>query len=232
MTTADEAGPRPGRARPGSATVPAAIAALRVELLALMAKLRGQGVARARAALATAEGPARTRAPAAGNSVVAAHLHAALAAVAGAEPELAKCLDDAAPQLRWRTYDEYPEAEIGPAFGRSHAYALLIGGPDAAWPSTTVDVGLFLMAPGLFYRDHAHPATELYLPFTGPHSWRRRPDAPLVPRPAFAPVWNRSGAPHATKVGRVPFLCLYAWFDNLQAPARVIPALDWARHES
>ena len=83
----------------------------------------------------------------------------------------------------------------------------------------------------MLYRDHRHAAPELYVPLTGPHGWRFGPGAPLIVKPAHEPVWNDPCAPHLTKVGPVPFLCLYGWTRDAQSVAEVVPAADWAALE-
>ena len=76
------------------------------------------------------DGPIRA-APRA-NAVVAAHLSAALGQLSDDQPALAAAIAAAAPHLAWTTYTEYPAAEVGPNFARSHAYASLIGVEQAS----------------------------------------------------------------------------------------------------
>lgn len=184
------------------------------------------------------------------NQVVTAHLAAALAAMESASldpgakgPEgpaspppparsgtagapLAAAIRAAAPWLGWLTYDLYPLDEIGPAFAAGHAFAALAQGED-------FELGLFLIAPGVFYRDRAHAAPELYLPLTGPHLWRFGPGTALAAKPALEPVWNPPHRPHATRTATtVPFLCLYVWTRDTGAPAYVLPAPDTAAIEA
>lgn len=197
-----------------------------------LATLDGPGLAEVRAGIAAfRDGPIRA-APRA-NAVVAAHLSAALGQLSDDQPALAAAIAAAAPHLAWTTYTEYPAAEVGPNFARSHAYASLIGVEQASTiPADDFDMGLFLMSPHLLYRDHAHAAPELYAPLTGPHGWRFGPDRPLVPKPAHDPVWSPPHQPHLTKVGPVPFLCLYGWTCDAVAPARILPASDWPELEA
>jgi hypothetical protein len=84
----------------------------------------------------------------------------------------------------------------------------------------------------VLYRDHCHKAPELYVPLTGPHGWRFGPGMPLIVKPAHHPVWNDPYAPHLTKVGAVPLLCLFGWTRDVAEVARVIPAPDWAELEA
>ncbi len=206
------------------------IAALVAAATSLIAAMPGPGIAEVGAGLATARSIAPGMRP---NAVVAAHLEAALTSMPGSDgwpaghdpAALAAAIRAAAPWLAWVTYDLYPPAEIGPAFGRGHAFAPLACGPE-------FELGLFLIAPGILYRDHAHAAPELYLPLTGPHGWRFAPGAALVWQRACVPVWNPPHAPHATMAGRVPFLCFYAWTGDIDVPAYVLPSADWQALEA
>lgn len=195
-----------------------------------LATLPGPGVAEVRAL--TARWRDGTVTPsAAPNPVVAAHLTRALDTLEPTRPALAAAIRAAAPHLNWVTYDAYPPDEIGEAFRTGHAFASLIG-DGAAIPAEDFDLGLFLVAPHVLYRDHAHPAPELYAPLTGPHGWRFGPGTPLVLKGAHEPVWNLPETPHLTKVGAVPFLCIFGWTKDTDQPARVLPAADWEELEA
>lgn len=196
-----------------------------------LSRLSGAGIAEVRHGIAMFRG-SRFSPPRVGpNSVVKSQLPAALSAAAKDEPNLVALIAAATPLLTWVTYDLYDRREIGEAFPVSHAFASLIG-EDGPIPSRDFDLGLFLIAPHVLYRDHCHPAPELYVPLTGPHGWRFKPDAPLVLKQAHEPVWNEPMRPHLTKVGRTPFLCIYCWTSDNDKPARVLPASDWAELEA
>ena len=195
-----------------------------------LATLDHAGKAEVLAGLAR-RGPA-TPAVSAASPIVDAHLPAALAAAAAnGQPELAAAIAAAAPALTWGIYDKYPPEAIGETFRSGHAYASLVG-PSGPFTAGDYDLGLFLIAPGVFYRDHRHAAPELYAPLTGPHGWRFAPGDPLDWLPAHVPIWNEPHRPHATKVGRVPFLCLYAWTRDVAEPAVIVAAGDWPERES
>ena len=85
---------------------------------------------------------------------------------------------------------------------------------------------------GTLYRDHTHPAPELYAPITGPHGWRFGIADPWKSLPANVPVWNEPDRVHATLVGEHPFLAIYAWTRDVHYPAIVVPADDWAEIEA
>jgi hypothetical protein len=199
-----------GEAVPGAAAL-AAVPAAAADYLAPLS-----GTAAARAALARMVPVA----PVAGASALAArHLGTALAALRRRRAGLARVLAAAAPWLGWAPYI-YPDGVAGASFDTGNAFASLASGPDC-------ECGLFLIAPGVFYRDHAHAAPELYAPLTGPHGWRFAPGAALQSRRAHRPVWNPPHRPHAIKAGATPFLCLYVWTADLDAPPYMIAADDW-----
>jgi hypothetical protein len=208
----------------------AAVPALIDEVDRYLSTLPGPGVAEVRAGIAAARGGTVTLAPAP-NAVVTQHLATALDQLVQTHPALAAAIAGAASHLKWITYDGYPPDQIGEAFRTGHAYASIIG-EDAAVPASDFDLGLFLIAPHVLYRDRCHKAPEFYAPLTGPHGWRFGPERPLIVKPAHHPVWNDPYAPHLTKVGAVPFLCLFGWTRDVSEVARVIPAPDWAELEA
>jgi hypothetical protein len=217
---------------PGSAVSAggAALSALVTEIDRYLATLPGEGPVEVRHGLARWAGPV-TGIAARPNSVIAAHLPTALATLVTSHPALAFAIAEASPLLRWVTFDGYPRDQIGDAFATGHVYASLIG-EGAPIPAQDFDLGLFLIAPHVLYRDRHHAAPELYAPVTGPHGWRFAPNAPLVIKQAHQPVWNPSDRAHLTKVGPVPFLCIYGWTRDANAPAHVIPADDWPELEA
>lgn len=165
-----------------------------------------------------------------GSAVVERWLPDALAAMSRTHPALAAAIRAAASTLDWITYDAFPPDKIGPFFPRGHAFASILG-EASPFAASDFELGLFLIAPGIVYRDHDHAAPELYAPLTGPHGWRFGPGRPLITKPAHSPVWNPAHQPHLMRVGSVPFLCLYVWTRDVNQPAMVIDADDWATLE-
>jgi hypothetical protein len=157
-------------------------------------------------------------------------LDAAITAIDGA-PDLKAAVAAARPALRWVTYGAYDGAAIGPRFPKAHAFVSLIGG-DGHVRGGDFELGLFLILPRTLYRDHHHPAPELYAPLTGPHFWRFGPASPWVEKRAHEPVWNPPWSAHATLVKDVPFLCLFGWTGDVNSPAKLVPAADWPMLEA
>lgn len=210
----------------------AAIRNLLGEIERYLSGLPGPGVADVRAFVARCAGGFIRPRRAAPNPVVETWLEPALAGVrAAGQGAFADAIAAAAPFLRWITYDGYDRDAIGATFADGHAYCSIIG-EDAAMPGEDVDLGLFLIAPHVFYRDHRHAAPELYAPLTGPHGWRFAPGDRLEWLEAGTPVWNEPFRPHATKVGAVPFLCVFGWTRDVNEVAKTMPADDWAGIEA
>lgn len=195
-----------------------------------LATLTGPGVAEVRAGI-TAHRAASQPRPPQGHPVVDTHLGTALDRLRATHPALAEALANVAPLLHWQAYDRYPAETIGGDFLGGNAYALLIG-QGAPVHADDFNLGLFVIAPHVVYRDHNHPAPELYAPLTGPHGWRFGPDAPLIIKPAHQPVWNPPLQPHLIKIGPQPFLCIYGWTRDTLLPAQVIAADDWPALET
>jgi hypothetical protein len=196
-----------------------------------LSTLPGPGVAEVRSGIATARGRPVSLGAGTPHPVIDAHLSTALAVLAGDRPALAAAIARAAPLLDWRPYDSYPPEQIGAQFAKGHAFASLIG-EGSPLDARDYDLGLFLIAPHVLYRDHHHKAPELYAPLTGPHGWRFGPGRPLIVKAAHVPVWNDPLQPHLTKVGAVPFLALFGWTRDVTVPAEVIPADDWPALEA
>lgn len=215
---------------PAPRTGARALSHLRDEAARYLAALPGEGSAEVRLGLLRAK-TADAPPAAAAHPVVEQYLGEAVALVERTHPALALAIAAAAPHLPWTTYDRYPPALIGESFARSHAYASLAG-EDAPFRVENYDFGVFLIAPHVVYRDHRHLAPELYAPLTGPHGWRFAPGGPLIIKKAHEPVWNDANQPHLTKVGPNPFLCFFGWTADVNAPAEVISAPDWAELEA
>lgn len=197
-----------------------AIRTLVSEIDAYLAGLTGPGIADVRKGIEAAlPGEFHALKPLT-SSTVERHLPECLSLMrADGHASLADAIEAARPQLHWVTYDAYPRAEIG-AFADRHGFASLIG---EASPLAAVDydLGLFLIAPEVLYRDHHHAAPELYAPLTGPHGWRFAVKAKFEEKPAHVPVWNEPWQVHATLTGKRPFLCIFAWTRDVSQPAKI-----------
>ncbi|MGB3147634.1 MAG: dimethylsulfonioproprionate lyase family protein [Paracoccaceae bacterium] len=194
--------------------------------------LGGPGIGEARAGLARARTTQAAAVERRASPVIDRWLPEALVGLGQRHPALAATLAAAAPHLHWHSYLSYPPEQIGATFLANHSYAPIIGPEASPFAAEDWEMGLFLIAPHVLYRDHCHQAPELYVPMTGPHGWRFGVGQEMVILPADRPVWNDPFAVHMTKVGPTPFLCLYVWTCDLEPAARVVPADDWSRLEA
>lgn len=208
-----------------------AIGALLAAIDGYLATLSGPWIADVRQGVAATSKTPISREVVLPNPVVAQYLEGALRSAEQDVPGLVSAIRAASPHLCWIPYDGYDPHLIGADFAQGHAFTLIIGA-DAPIKAKDFDLGLFLIAPHVLYRDHNHAAPELYAPITGPHGWRFGVGTPLVIKPAHHPIWNEPFAPHLTKVGPVPFLCIFAWTADVTAAAQLIPAPDWATLEA
>ena len=193
-----------------------------------LSALAGPGIATVRDGIAKwAKGPVRP--PLSHKLPVCDHFDAALQAMG--KTTLAKAIDECSSFLNWVSYDAYPREDVGADFADNHAFASIIG-EGCPIEALDFDLGLFIIAPCLFYRDHHHAAPELYAPLTGPHGWRFKPGDPLVWKEADDPVWNNPWEPHATMTGDTPFLAIFCWTNDTSQPAKIIPSPDWPTLEN
>jgi hypothetical protein len=196
-----------------------------------LASLSGPGVVDVRAGMARWEAGAVKSLPCRLSPDLDAAAKVALAQLAAeGRPDLAEAIGATLGALSWRCYDRYPVASIGEAFASGHAFATILG-EHGAIATEDFALGLFIIMPGVFYRDHRHAAPELYVPLSGPHGWRFAPGDRLSWKPAHVPVWNEPFQSHAIKVGALPFLCIFGWTRDVRQSASVIPSDDWSRFE-
>lgn len=196
-----------------------------------LAALSGPGLAEVRDGLARWRNAAYLPVAATANAVIDTWLPVALRQLAPTHAPLASAIDAAQRHLRWILFEGYAADAVGAEFLAGHAFVPIIG-EAAPIPAVDWEMGLFLIAPHVLYRDHRHRASELYAPLTGPHGWRFGAQRPLRILPAHQPVWNQPLATHLIKVGPTPFLCLYAWTRDINAGAEIVPAPDWSALEA
>ncbi len=157
-------------------------------------------------------------------------LNAAIAAVPRAGlGAIADGLAAARDLVEWRMdkgmFYEDP-SEIGDQYTHGNMNCELIGPNGNGFHHPDFTLGFFFMVPRILYRDHNHPASEFYLPLTGPHGWRFDLGS-WRDLPAGEVVWNVPEQPHAMRVYDVPFLAVYSWPRDVNHRCRVVHADDW-----
>ena len=149
------------------------------------------------------------------------HLPQAVAAAIMVDSSLAAAIAALEDGLDWRQTPGYSDAAMGQAgFMDNYAHADIIG-PAGCFPGDDFRLGLLLLGPGLHYRDHCHPAPELYWPLTGPSDWKRG-GGEFVRRQAGKPIWHGPRVVHATQTGPAPLLAVYVWTRDVDEPAKLV----------
>jgi hypothetical protein len=132
------------------------------------------------------------------------------AAIAGLEEDLS-----------WRHPDGYGDAEMGQSdFTDNYAHAEIIG-PSGCFAGQDFRLGLLLLGPRLHYRDHFHPAPELYWILSGSSEWKCS-DGGFVTHQPGETIWHESGVVHATRTLDQPLLALWAWTRDVDGPVTLV----------
>ncbi|WP_425463862.1 dimethylsulfonioproprionate lyase family protein [Nocardioides aurantiacus] len=165
---------------------------------------------------------ARTE-PVAGLPVLS-HLQDAVELARQVLPEsVGRALACSAGNATWTQTEAYLREPPSPTFVAGYAHATLAGPPDLASETVekqpAVDVltrgvpvalGLLLLAPGLRYPHHQHPADELYVPLSRA-KWSHGQTEPFDEQPVGVPLHHRPGQAHAMATGQTPLLAMYVW---------------------
>ena len=144
------------------------------------------------------------------------HWPEALAGAAAIDPELAAALAELSRSFAWRQNPNYVRRPPGPEFLSGYGYAV-IAGPGGLAPAA-IAVGVLLLAPGILYPAHAHPAEEIYLVLDAASRWQRRSE-PWREGIGGAAIHHPPHVAHAMQAGEAPLCALYLWRGDLATNA-------------
>ncbi|MFW6077718.1 MAG: dimethylsulfonioproprionate lyase family protein, partial [Hyphomicrobiales bacterium] len=165
--------------------------------------------------------PPAFRSPQPARAAVCRHLPEAVGAAIMVDSALAAALAGMEDELHWRQGAGYSDAAMGqPGFMDNHAFAEIIG-PHGCFAGEDFRLGFLLLGPGVHYRDHCHPAPELYWLLTGPSDWKRDGEDFATRQPGEM-IWHRPNEVHATRTHDQPLLALWAWTRDTSEPARLV----------
>jgi hypothetical protein len=185
----------------------------------LMAR-RGEGVSEVLSRLAVQDlGEAGFREPEPRGLAVLAHLPQAIGETMLLDPDLAAAIAAVADELRWLQSSSYSDALLGEGFSANYGWAQIIG-PDGFFPGDDFLLGLLMLGPERHYRDHYHPAPELYWPLTSGSFWSRE-SGPFAGQPQGAVIWHTPMMLHATKTAGTPLLAVWCWTKDVATPAQL-----------
>ena len=135
------------------------------------------------------------------------------------EPGLAAAIAAVEEDLQWRHNLTYSDAQLGEGFLASYGWTQIIG-PRGFFTGEDFLLGLLMLGPGQHYRDHFHPAPELYWPLTPTCRWSRN-GGQFEANPAGATIWHPSMIPHAIKTEEMPLLAVWSWTRDTATSARL-----------
>ena len=121
-------------------------------------------------------------------------------------------------------------AGIGKHYLNGNMNSELIGPINGSFKSNEFRLGLFLLEPNIFYKDHKHEAPELYLNLTNGTHWRFS-NRIWKEKNAGSIIYNEPNMVHAMKVNEIPFLSIWCWPYNSSKKCVLIPKKDWVELE-
>lgn len=133
---------------------------------------------------------------------------------------ISQAIADLRPYLQWRQSKAYNDALLGTGFIENYGWCEVIG-PNGFFQGDDFLLGLLMLGPNTHYRDHLHPAPELYWPLTSDTLWRKGEEK-LAPKVAGTVIWHQPNVIHATKTGAVPLLTIWSWTMDTATPASLI----------
>lgn len=151
---------------------------------------------------------------------VLAHLPECIGETLLLDPDLAAAIAAIEDSLRWLQSTSYTDALLGEGFTANYGWAEIIG-PDGFFAGDDFRLGLLILGPGRHYRDHYHPAPELYWPLTSGSLWSRDGGA-LAERPQGAIIWHPPMMLHATQTRQTPLLAVWCWTRDTATPAKLV----------
>ena len=148
------------------------------------------------------------------------HLPQTVAETAMLNADLAAAIASIEDHLHWRQTEGYSDAVLGDGFMENYAHCEIVG-PHGFFPGNDFLLGVFILGPGRLYKDHYHPAPELYWPLTGPSDWKRGAGG-FSTRRAGETIWHRPDIVHATATLATPLLAVWCWTRDTTTPARLL----------
>lgn len=138
------------------------------------------------------------------------------------DADLAAAIAAIADHLQWRQSASYNDKVLGEGFMENYGWSQIIG-PQGFFAGHDFLLGFIMFGPGRHYRDHYHPAPELYWPLTSPSDWKRGAGG-FETKPAGATIWHRPNVVHATKTAGQPLLAVWCWTSDTATPAKLVEA--------
>lgn len=164
-------------------------------------------------------GPGDFRTPEPRGLPVLRHLPQCLGEAMLFDADIAAAIAAVEEGLQWRQSPTYTDAVLGEGFSANYGWAEIIG-PNGFFQGDDFLLGLLMLGPHCHYRDHYHPAPELYWPLTGMTEWRKGICAFEI-KAAGSAIWHPSLMLHATRTSDAPLLTVWCWTRDTAIRARL-----------
>lgn len=138
------------------------------------------------------------------------------------DADVAAALAAIADDLRWLQSKAYSDQVLGTGFMDNYGWCELVGS-EGFFAGDDFRLGLLMLGPGRHYRDHYHPAPELYWPLTGPSEWKMGAGG-FETRAAGGTIWHIPWKVHATATLDKPLLAVWCWTRDVATPAKLVEA--------
>ena len=135
------------------------------------------------------------------------------------DSDLAASLAAIADDLQWHQSEAYSDQLLGDGFMANYGWCEIIG-PRGFFPGDDFLLGLLMLGPDCHYKDHYHPAPELYWPLTGPSDWKRGAGG-FETRAAGEIIWHPPLRMHATRTAARPLLTVWSWTSDTGTPSKL-----------
>jgi hypothetical protein len=183
-------------------------------------KRGGEGTARVVERLAHQDtSVAQFRGPAPRRQAVCGHLAQCIAETMLIDANLAAALAAVEDRLNWCQSASYSDAVLGEGFMANYGWCEIVGS-TGFFPGDDFRLGLLLLGPHRHYKDHYHPAPELYWPLTGPSDWKRGAGG-FETKAAGETIWHKPFVMHATRTLDTPLLAVWCWTEDTATPAKL-----------
>lgn len=183
-------------------------------------KRGGEGTARVVDRLAHQDtSAAQFREPAPRRQAVCGHLAQCIAETMLVDANLAAALAAVEDRLNWCQSANYSDAVLGEGFMANYGWCEIVGS-TGFFAGDDFRLGLLLLGPHRHYKDHYHPAPELYWPLTGPSDWKRGAGG-FETKAAGVTIWHKPFVMHATRTLDMPLLAVWCWTEDTATPAKL-----------
>lgn len=136
------------------------------------------------------------------------------------EPSIAASLAALDGHLTWSQTSRYTDAMLGDGFMQNYGWCQIIG-PKGFFKGDDFLLGLLMLGPNNHYKDHHHPAPELYWPLTGPAEWKQG-EGNFTIKKAGDIIWHAPNEIHAIKTADHPLLAVWSWTQDTDVAAKLV----------